>query len=321
MSETDERIPAHMQDLPQSDGKSSRVYGIIARSAHRAILFRRGPSRSTRLLSWDLKSDTIEAGQWVRARIYERRCDLSPDGKYLVYFAANYKPPLDSWTAISRPPWFTALALWRKDDGWGGGGLFDSSVRLRLNHRPQPYRDDIDEWSLQEGFTLPKWLTVEPLHEHSGWGEDDPIEYMRLLRDGWRFEDNGSVDTEHNFQSRYWVTFDPPRARSKPLGKSRNDAPLLRVQLHGIKERQGRWLVETADVVDAGGAALHSLGRIDWADVDHQGDVLYASEGRLVRLRINRARDGLTFESRLIADLNDMKFKPIRSPSSAKSWK
>src|SRR5215469_5959559 len=102
------------------DPNSARIYGLVARSTRRAVLFRRGPSRRVRLLSWNLETDEIDAGQWLKARIYERRCDLSPSGEKLVYFAANFRKPFYSWTAISRPPYFTALAFWPKGDCWGG---------------------------------------------------------------------------------------------------------------------------------------------------------------------------------------------------------
>src|SRR5439155_1621456 len=62
--------------------------------------------------------------------------DLSPSGDLLIYFAATYRPPLKSWTAISRPPWFTAIALWPKGDGWNGGGYFVGPHEIHLDHFP-----------------------------------------------------------------------------------------------------------------------------------------------------------------------------------------
>jgi len=118
------------------------------------------------MLLWNLATDEIEPGQWFKGRIYERRCDLTEHGDLLAYFAASYRQPLYSWTAISKPPYFTALALWKKGDGWGGGGLFDKSRNFRLNHRA-------GGMALGEGFALPKSLKLSPLGEHSGSGEDD----------------------------------------------------------------------------------------------------------------------------------------------------
>ena len=111
-----------------------RLYALLARDAHRAVVFRRGPSKQVLLLSWDTAKDLIEDGQWLKGRIYERRCDLSPDGRLLLYFAATYRKPLFSWSAISRPPFLSALALWPKGDGWGGGGEFKTNDTVLLNH-------------------------------------------------------------------------------------------------------------------------------------------------------------------------------------------
>ena len=51
------------------------------------------------------------------ARVYERRSDLSPDGSLFVAFVPvrvkrkQKGRSADSWIAVSRPPWFSALAL------------------------------------------------------------------------------------------------------------------------------------------------------------------------------------------------------------------
>src|SRR5688500_7843573 len=66
-----------------------RVFGIMARSAPVAALLRRGPSRWVQMLRWHAGTDTVEPGQWFRGRIYERRCDLSPDGRLFLYFASK----------------------------------------------------------------------------------------------------------------------------------------------------------------------------------------------------------------------------------------
>src|ERR1044071_9107311 len=88
-----------------------RLYSILARDAPRGVVFRRGPSKQVLLILWRTDTDEFIEGQWLKGRIYERRCDLSPSGEWLVYFAADYKKPYFSWTALSRPPYLTAIAL------------------------------------------------------------------------------------------------------------------------------------------------------------------------------------------------------------------
>lgn len=163
---------------------STRIYGILAREAPIAVLFRRGPSGFVQLVKWNLNDDTFEHGQWLKGRIYERRADLSPSGKYLIYFAAKHKAPMYSWTAVSRPPFMTAIALWEGMGAWGGGGLFDSETHIQLNHSVMRMR-------LSETFKLPVDIEVVPCGEDSGSGEDSPIMDMRMERDGWQLKQSG----------------------------------------------------------------------------------------------------------------------------------
>src|ERR1700722_4523881 len=128
---------------------ATRLYVILARKAPLGVIFRRGPSHHVQLIKWNIERDTFEPGQWLKGRIYERRCDLSPEGDLLLYFAANWRDPFKSWTAVSRPPYLTALALWPKGDGWGGGGQFVARDSVQLNHRDQ-------EMFLADGFSVPE---------------------------------------------------------------------------------------------------------------------------------------------------------------------
>lgn len=142
------------------------------------------------LIRWDLRTDTFEHGQWLKGRVYERRCDLSPSGELLVYFAATNRPPYASWTAISKPPFFTALTLWPKGDAWGGGGVFEDENKLLLNH---PFDDN--RVSFARGFRLKRGMQVDPCGILSGRGEDEPISGYILARDGWRVIDAGEGQT------------------------------------------------------------------------------------------------------------------------------
>ncbi len=284
---------------------ATRLYFIIARQARKAVVFRRGPSKSVRLLSWDLATDTLTGGQWFKGRLYERRCDLSPDGELLVYFAAKHHGPLGSWTAISRPPYLKALALWPKGDGWGGGGLFDDTRTLRLNHRPGA------ESHLYDGFSVPKGFRVSPLGERPGWGEDDPIHSLRLMRDGWRIVSDGETSGYRRKGPFLW-TYETPAVMDKALGAAK---ARLRVSLHGIGARRGAWYNQTAQVVGVADEVLADLGPIDWADIDPNGDILLARDGCLYRLPWPRATEPV-----LVADLGGMTFEPCAAPGFAAGW-
>ena len=69
---------------------SARIHAILPRKGNKAVVFRRGPASCVAVIGWDLATDTFKVGQWLRGRIYPFRCDLSPKGEYLLYFAAKY---------------------------------------------------------------------------------------------------------------------------------------------------------------------------------------------------------------------------------------
>src|SRR5258708_36865094 len=115
-----------------------RLSIILAREAHKAVIFRKGPTRWVELIVWNTDTDTFEEGQWFHGRVYDRRSDLSPNGSKLIYLAAKYQrhnPEYSSvWTAISKPPYLTALALWPNGGTNGGGGDFENKDVGRINH-------------------------------------------------------------------------------------------------------------------------------------------------------------------------------------------
>src|SRR5208283_1885519 len=186
----------------------ARLFMIFARRSSIAVIFRRGPSKWVQLIKWNTKTDVFEPGQWFNGRIYERRSDLSPNGSLLIYFAqkisARSKKDTEytyAWTAVSKPPFLTALALWPKGDCWHGGGLFRGPHDVLLNHRP------VD--ATPHPQHPPKGLRIMP-NPHAA-GEDDPIEIPRMERDGWEFKQ--------------WLDYD--------YGRHRTIRPVIMEKLNG----------------------------------------------------------------------------------------
>ena len=160
-----------METIPTHRPYRTRTWVLFAAGAPVAVILRRGPKRHFRLILWDLARDTFEPGQWMKGII--NLCDLSPDGRKLIYRASQYRKPIRrvlaarafdplaprqlprgvrrprshrrvprylrggiaegtgavrplgaDWTAISTPPYFSALALWPAHGRWTGGGVF-----------------------------------------------------------------------------------------------------------------------------------------------------------------------------------------------------
>lgn len=160
-----------------------RLYAILARDGRSAAVFRRGPSKQVLVLRWWLDGDRLEVGQWFNGRIYERRCDLSPDGDLLIYFAAKWQAPFETWTAVSRTPYLTALAFWPKRRRVGRRRSFRNAARYRAQSPGNQSADDPGArktgWHPlgDEPLKLPGNFEVRRWSEHAGRGEDNPVHH------------------------------------------------------------------------------------------------------------------------------------------------
>ncbi|HEY4387255.1 MAG TPA: hypothetical protein VGN34_22595, partial [Ktedonobacteraceae bacterium] len=166
-----------------------RLFGRLARQVPIGLIIRRGPSTWVQLSLWHTDTDEIEYGQWFHGRISPDRCDLSPDGSLFLYFASKYgRSPFDTWTAISRPPYFTALALWPLGDSWSGGGVFLDEKTILLDYSPIVA-------PVHEVRLPPPWLKVRM--DIRGQGDTMSLSQRRQLRDGWTMLQKGTQSPDH----------------------------------------------------------------------------------------------------------------------------
>lgn len=281
-----------------------RLGFLQARHAPVAVIFRRGPSKRVELIRWDIEHDVIERGHWFHGRIYNRRSDLSPDGTRLIYFAnkftartVNDREYTYAWTAISKPPWLTALALWPKGDCWWGGGLFENDRTVLLNHRP-------DEATPHKDHRPPRSLKVRP--NRKAHGEDDPLYSERLTRDGWELIDEWKVD--YLGLPEMFKTLQPERRRRRHTD-ARLSIELTR-RLDGLKYRE-RFAVLGAQ------PPLPDLEHADWVDWDQRGRLILLRGGRLSVAAVEAARVG---ELRELVDLTSDRPEPRVAPHWARRW-
>ncbi len=176
------------------------VYGIgvslfvlIARDAPVAVVIRRGPSAWVHLTLWDMRTDTFTPGAWFRGRIYAEKCDLSPDGELFVYSAhqgrrlgTSYS---DSWTAVSRPPWLHALALWPMHTTYGGGGRFTGKRRLVLRGAGAAHPEHPPHGLEIVGGEAPVHASTTEV-EGADWSGRDHDNRLLCARDGRIYRDN-----------------------------------------------------------------------------------------------------------------------------------
>ncbi len=282
----------------------ARLFMIFARRAPTAVIFRRGPSKWVQLIKWSTATDVFEPGQWFNGRIYERRSDLSPDGSLLIYFAqkisAHSKKDTEytyAWTAISRPPFLTALALWPKGDCWHGGGSFKNGRVVLLNHKPavaKPHKKH-----------KPHGLLVIPNPEAQG--EDDPIFSQRLERDRWQLKDAWKVENRGYPKLFHTVQ---PEVREK-VGPNRTHAIRLTRSIEELDYS------EEFAVRHVKQSLMTEIKRASWADWDQQGRLVFARDGKVFAASI---RENGNLAEELLIDLNPSKPDPQPPPEWATKW-
>lgn len=188
----------------------TRLSILFARAAAKAVILRRGPRNHWHLIDWDLTTDALTHGQWMKGDVV--LCDLSPDGRKLIYFASQYHRPAmawrrsqtgpfdpvaarpikklrkgrklprylqgsverahparldETWTAISTPPYFTALALWPAFGRWTGGGFFETNRKVFIGE-PADRMTAIEHVPLAQGveFVSYRSMSAEALGAH-----------------------------------------------------------------------------------------------------------------------------------------------------------
>ncbi|MCH8977702.1 MAG: hypothetical protein IH945_00460 [Armatimonadetes bacterium] len=326
----------------------ARIDGIIAAEAPVAVIFRRGPSKCVQMLRWDMETDEVTPGQWIKSRVYTRRCDLSPNGKYVVAAFTNYGSQhakrakeryglksweAHGWTAVSRIPYFSAIGLWFLDSAWSGGGSWKGDTHLRINNTP---------YSFHEAIRTDPSVKVSKLN--LGAGEDEPIWTHLLEKRGWTVESEFELRKVTRLPGQKFLEdvrkhglkgafkFDKMLDRTL-AGLIPNyelkQAGLRTKQFENGVLRYEQWMVKTAfygdglrerwELVDADGVVRRRFQperhHPQWLDIDHRGRPVFGDKGCLW------AWEGFpSGEPKIIADLNKNRFEAVPPPDWALKW-
>lgn len=270
----------------------ARLHVLLARDCPKAVIIRRGPSRHTAVIGWDRSTHRFSLGQWLYGRIYERRCDLSPDGRHLIVFAMNGRwsaKAKGSWTAVSQAPWLKALDLHAKGDCWHGGGLFLSAREYWLNdgygHERQRFVSGL------------ACRTDYPWDAHHG-GECPGVYYLRLQRDGWRLCGDAQAARRATV-----TTFEKPIHARWTLRK------LAHATWPNTVRGRGCYYDEHSLVNVHSGQEV-PCSHWEWAEGDGRR-LWWASAGKLFEARLG---DEGPRQVRELADFNDLRFEAREAP-------
>jgi YD repeat-containing protein len=196
------------------------------------------------------------------------------------------------WTAISKPPYFTALALWPKYGSWDGGGLFKSNNSIFLNHEKEVAEPHPNHKPGPLEVILKDW--------------DKPIFSERLERDGWALRQEWKG--EPRATSPYDFRTVQPEIREKANGPQ-----VIRL----IRSSNVLDFSDEFAVVSGEDKIVASVERAGWVDWDQQGRLVFVRDGGIFSGRIEA--DGRLAEHQL-ADLNSSKPSPLEPPQWATRW-
>jgi len=275
---------------------------LLAKDAPKGVVLRRGPSKWVQLILWHTDTDSFEEGQWFRGRIYPGGCDLSPDGSLFLYLARKDKTPArqqssytHKWMAVSRPPYFTALALWPLGDTLYGGGVFLNNAAVLLNRESAQAHPDHQPQGLRVSASL-------------------ELDHMRKSsRDGWSLVQEG----------RFF--FEKRRQPGHPLGTGITIHPYIWQKYHpgkhfllvteASREPDFKTIFSHALVDTVSGKRTEIKGAT-WVDWDQEGRLVFAKDGRLFASETPQS----ALEVHMIADFRANTPASILSPDWAKRW-
>ncbi len=237
----------------------ARIDGLMAAEANIAALIRRGPSKWVRFYVWDFNNDRIVVGDWLEGRVYSRRGDISPDGRYLASYCGDA-------IIFTEPPNADPVAKWSVEGTWGGAGIWTDSHTF--NAMPDPYE-------FEQRIPCPPEIKV--VREPYLRNPETEIFRLRLLKSGWVevLEPADPSDWWHKKKTVAGIET-PWAARTIYMSKAFEGGKIEYRQNEGI---------ELAVVIDTRGKIVLHLETTKnhplWIDVDRSGRLVYADQGCL----------------------------------------
>jgi len=268
-----------------------RIYCIPATEAPVVAVFRRGPTRWSHVGRWDLAAGHYEPGAWIAARLFPRRSDLSPDGRWLCYFAHDPKARWEhgeSYVALAKLPWLRALHAFPTCGTWTRGYHFTDP-------------GDGDD-ALGAGLPIPYGLRATRAGQ-----------FATEARRGW----TEAPDSPPRHETDAWDQYRNARMRKPQPGGER----VLCVEsvdraggAFGVDQSVDGLAVRYSLEADGDVALLSDL---QWADWDVRGRLLGATRAGAIQIReLSSRRSEVVFE----ADLSQLAPDPQPAPEWAGRW-
>jgi hypothetical protein len=327
-----------------SNNKHAKLHAILPRKGDKAVVFRRGPSSCVAVIGGDLAKDTFTIGQWLRGRIYPFRCDLSPSGEYLLYFAAKYGKvnPVEKFVndkVIERigEPFYGSIRSYekyfqqREREEELIRKEFAKEIQKIRNGRDYtnrswtaisraPYLKAIDLWFNGSGWNgggkfideKTVWINTPLMFRGEHLHHIQSRKFKELAEPPipeWETENNGECPGIYPFRllRDNWQYINIP-GEQYIFEKILPQGLILRKEFGYGKNTA---YAETHTVLDAERNTLIDGKSWEWADFDARHKrIVYAENGAIYAIYLRRA----DLKERLLYDFNDMKFEALTAP-------
>jgi hypothetical protein len=227
----------------------------------------------------------LEPGVWVKKKLYPRRCDLSPDGRLLLFMLmGNFGYRNECFSGISSVPWLHPHAQLRNlgthTRGWC---FYEPGV-------PHVWSFGVDKWVGAERFVIAR---------------NDAVQFVNELRRGWTYAADCPAREPHD-------TWDEKR---RIILEKASGTHTLRMTDHCYDPNPPAVDGRAPSYELRCGSNAEALTEACWADFDHHGRLLLATKGGSLRME----RLGSSSQRELIVehDLRDMKPTPEPPPAWA----
>jgi hypothetical protein len=256
----------------------ARLHVKLARASSLSLVLRRGPTMHTASILWDRADDTFTLGQWLKGRIFAHECDVSPDGKHMIYRARgqhSYK----SWIAVSCMPYLKALDFFDDADYYQALFLSNDTYWLATSiHKPKYKNSHLNITSC------------------TAFGADNRYSEIIALRDGWNSIHNESAGYNKliAFEKQIHPHWKLLKKVGVPIPKNKSPEYTPHQLLH----------IPTNTIYDK--------SDWEWADWDNtQQRLVCAEHGKLLSAQLS---DNGIKNIHVLHDFNNMQFEEITAP-------
>lgn len=162
--------------------RRSRIHLLAAKDAPTLVILQRKRAKLFHVVTLDTKTHRLAEGSWFRGVLYGINCDVSFDGKYMVYLARGSRLKGATWSGVCRLPWLKTLV--HVEGSIVGGGHFAGPRHLATRG-----------WECSEAAVSEEIPFKIGPNAAYNFGNELGVIYSRFARDGFaRLGDNWGTE-------------------------------------------------------------------------------------------------------------------------------